>query len=481
VRIAALPPPGISTDDTEYSAPGTWASGSNVRFFHGRPESVGNETDLQSVALETYGVRAMLAYKIVDVVYLAVSGRVKLYRVNTTDWTRTDITPASGWTGGFDGHSLAMFGDILLASPQNKTIFTSTAGAQAVAIANAPDNITRMLVTPSRQVMALGCNEETSGTFNGRCIRWSDIEDYTDWTTSSSNNAGEYILPGQENIVGACNLGDYIVIWTQGSLWLGQYVGQPGQTFIFTRIASVGIVSLHAFAIYGGAVYWMDPSFNVHVYQPGGVPTPIPCPLQIQRSVAFSSAEEHGFTRQKYGEVWFFYVPSGGSGATEYAAYCVHESQSAGRPIWFKGTMSAAAAIDDPLLVDGLNMGDSTCIRVADGDEKLVAFDRQDGGGTPINWNIGTSRYYVDEGERRSMITRYYHDFERQDANITVTVAGRDHPNSSSPATTVLTLTSSETREHFRLSGKLISYSIIGTDLFRLGKPAFEVVQLGTR
>jgi hypothetical protein len=482
MRIAALPPPGITSDDTKYAAPGTWEDGNNVRFFHGKPESIGNQTDLQSASLETYGgTRALMAYKISTDVMLAVGGESTLYSVDTSDWTRTDITPAAGFAGSGDGFSLAMFGDILLASPENKTIYTSTAGAQAVEIANAPDQITRMVVTPSRQVMALGCNEEVSGTFNGRCIRWCDIEDYTDWTTSSSNNAGEYILPGQDNIVGGCNLGDYIVIWTKASLWLGQYIGQPGQTYIFTRIASVGIASQHAFAIYGGALYWMDPAFNFHVYQPGGLPVPIPCPLQIQRSALTTSNEDRAFTRRRFGEIWFFYVPTGGSAPTAYIAYSVLESQAAGRPIWFKGTMSAAAVVDDPLLESGLNMGDSTAIRIAGGStEKLIAFDRQDGGGTTASWSITTSFYYVDEGERRSMITRYHHDVERQDANLTITVYAKDRPVGSE-AQEILTVTSSNTRKDFRLSGKMIRYQIAGTDLWRIGKPVFDAVTLGTR
>jgi hypothetical protein len=481
VRIAALPPPGINNDDTEYSAPGVWVDASNIRFYHGRPESVGNEVDLQSAALETYtSIRAMLAYKIGSTVYLAVAGDGTLHRVNTADWTRTDIEPASGYSPSSTPPNLAMFGDILLIGGGRDTLFASTAGAQAVEISNAPDQISKMLVTPSRQVMALGCNEEISGTFNGRCIRWSDIEDYTDWTTTSSNNAGEYILPGQENIVSACLLGDYIVIWTEGSLWLGQYIGQPGQTYLFTRIASASIVSGSAYATFEGAVYWMSRDYAFHAYQVGGAPVPIPCPLQVQRNIVFSG-EENAMARRRFGEIWFFYTSSGGT-QNAYAAYCVHESQAQGRPIWFRGSMSCTAAIDDALLADGLNMGDSHCIRIAEGsNQKLIAFDRQDGGGTPISWSAQTSYYYVDEGERRSMITRYYHDRERQDASITVEISAQDHPNGGGSATEALTVAAADTRKDFRLSGKMISYTLSGSDLFRLGKPAFDVVQLGTR
>jgi hypothetical protein len=172
-----------------------------------------------------------------------------------------------------------MFGDILLASPSGGKLFKSVAGAQAELITEAPTEITKVLSVPARQVMALGCNEEASGTFNGRCIRWCDIEDFTDWTTASDNNAGEYILSGQEDIVSGCVLGQYIPIWTTGSLWLGQYLGEPGQTYEFTRIAETGIVAHGAYAIHKGTVYWMDQALNVWEYAPGTLPVQIPCPV----------------------------------------------------------------------------------------------------------------------------------------------------------------------------------------------------------
>lgn len=275
MRIAPLPPPGLNSNDTVFAAPGTWESGSGVRFFQGKPQSLGKER----VAGSGFSnVRKIIAYNVSSTLHLALAGTANLYRLNLSTNATTDITPASNWTSA-RAYSLDMFGDVLLAAPLDGRLFRSNGGAQAVEIAAAPDSITKMIVTPSRQVMALGCNEEVSTTFNRRCIRWCDIEDYDDWTTLSSNNAGEYILPGQEDIVTGCVLGQYIIVWTTGSIWLGQYLGDPGQTFLFTRIDSVGCATHGSYAIYKGVVYWMDPGLSVWQFSPGAAPARIPCQI----------------------------------------------------------------------------------------------------------------------------------------------------------------------------------------------------------
>ena len=74
---------------------------------------------------------------------------------------------------------------------------------RAVALAGAPTSCSFMLVNEQRQVMAFGCNEELTGDFNPLCIRFSDIENPEDWTTSPSNNAGEVILKGGGRLVSA--------------------------------------------------------------------------------------------------------------------------------------------------------------------------------------------------------------------------------------------------------------------------------------
>ena len=511
MRVPILPPPGLNSDASSYEAPGIWRTGFNMRFFHGKPQTLGGHTALQSGAAETYSeVRKLLAYKISGTVNVAVAHNAGVYRVDSTTWARTDISPASGWTTNVERASLAMFGDVLLAVPHHLTpsssgtLYTSTAGAQLASVANAPDNIVQMLVTPSRQVMALGCNEEVSTTFNGRCIRWSDIEDYTDWTTSSSNNAGEYILPGQDDIVAAGNFGDHIAIWTTGSFWLGQYIGQPGQTFIFTKIDNAGLVSADAWAIMHGVLYWMDAEYRVYSYRIGGLPVALECPIIRQfieelgsaagTAAAGSRQVRFAMANRRYGEIWFFYTVAGGSIPTRFLAYCVNESAAAQRHVWYIGRVggtltSYGAGIDDPLLTDATSMNDSTII-LAQGTSSaraLVAFDQDTGTNNP-SYELQSSYYYLDEGQRRVQVQRLINDMESGTSaptdNVTVTSLARDDPEDTSnePTTSQILIGGSATAKiDFRLSGRLVSVKFAGSSRMRLGKPAFEVRTLGER
>jgi hypothetical protein len=392
--------------------------------------------------------------------------------------------------------SLDMFGDVLLACASGGTLHTSTGGAQAVAVANAPDVITRMIVTPSRQVMALGCNEEVSTTFNGRCIRWCDIEDYTDWTTLSSNNAGEYILPGQEDIVGGTVLGDHIVVWTTGSIWLGQYLGQPGQTYLFTRIGEPGLIAHDAYAILRGAVYWLDPSFQLHAYAPGQLPQKIACQV-IEDVVAeldrtYLSAI-NGFAIERFDEVWFAYVPTGVSAATptKYLAYCVDESRRAQQPVWFTGSHPIGAGLDDALLIGALNTNDSTVITIAGGSPAtLKSIDQQEGASTALTfpaYSIQSSPYYLDEGQRRVMLKRYIGDIKGNIGGVTLTLSGYRYPGGNATTETP-SISETTVNADFRFGANLISVKFSGaggtSDAFspaRIGKPAFDAVLLGQR
>ena len=498
MRIPILPPPGLNSQgDTGYEAPGVWREGSNVRFFQGRPQTIGGYLQLSA---DSYASPTkMLAYKVAGVVNVAVActqsgvGPV-LWRVNSTNWTRTDISPAAPDWGATANQriSLDMFGDVLLIASSGGTLYTSTGGAAAAVVANAPDVITRMIVTPSRQVMALGCNEETSGTFNGRCIRWSDIEDYTDWTTLSSNNAGEYILPGQDSIVGGCVLGDHIIVWTSSSIWLGQYLGQPGQTFLFTRIGEPGLIAHDAWAILRGVVYWLSPSFQLHAFAPGQLPQMIDCPV-IEDVIAEADRPDNGLIHavavRRFDEIWFFYAASATS-PNKYLAYCVGESQLAQRPVWFTGSLECRAALDDPLLIGSLNTNDSTLITLGlAGTSTLKSLDQQ-GPSSTITlpaFGVTSTPYYLDEGQRRVMLKRYVNDMAGDPGTVTLTLTGRRYPEDST-TTEALTIGTTTVKSDFRYNAHMISVQFAGSggsgasrSVGRFGKSAFDVVVLGER
>jgi hypothetical protein len=191
-----------------------------------------------------------------------------------------------------------------------------------------------------------------------------------------------------------------------------------------------------------------------------------------------SSASIHAFARQLYGEIWFV-VPIGGSTSHNYYAFCVEESERQQAPVWFKGGISASAILDDPLLG-----ADSfwSCLRIPDnGGASLVSFDKRSGGDTGIEWSLTSSAFYIDEGAERIMLSKFIKDFERQDGAVTLGLTAYDEPNGDAVSSGNYAIATADTRKDFRLSGKLMTMEFSGSDRWRLGKPAFEMVALGER
>lgn len=477
-------PPGLFSDDTTFAKMGRWATGSNIRFFQGRPETIGGVTT--AISNVTQDVNKLLAYTVSGTLNIAIAGQT-LERA-AIGGSPTDITPASGWNTT-SRHCLDMWGDELLASCSGGKLFVSVAGAQATEITQSPDAITCMLVTKTRQVMALGCNEESGGTFNGRCIRFSNIEDYTDWTTSATNNAGEVILPGQQNIVGGCRLGEYIAVWTTGALFLGTFLGDPAQPWDFQRVASIGMEGMDAFAVAGDTVYWISPDRRIFYYMPGGSPTEIPCPIsrEFEADGAWSNGPANSsasvVVNRRYSEVWFF-PPS-----LVTNAYIYHLNESSQNPVWSKihienliggTTLFAPAMIDDPLT------------KTAGVATTMLGFLHTISAGRVIRWvdvagtapgsfTLSSADMYIDEARRRVMAKRFVPDFETQSGSVTLAIAAKDRPQSSASSTSY-TITTSETVEYFRKSGMIFAFTFSGTSIrCRLGKPTLDCVTIGER
>jgi hypothetical protein len=122
---------------------------------------------------------------------------------------------------------MAAWGQNLIANPRNGAIYTWTnnTASRAVVVANAPVQVTYALVSPTRQVFALGCNQEASPySFDPLVIRHSSIGNNTEWNTSAATTAREYRLPGGGRIVCGAVIGENLLVWTSDALFLGTFV-----------------------------------------------------------------------------------------------------------------------------------------------------------------------------------------------------------------------------------------------------------------
>ena len=498
------PPPGLNSDDTTFAAEGRWADGNNVRFYNGKPQVI----DGIAVRFTNSGLpfpRRILPFNrsgALTVAYAGddgLGGSPKLY-VGSGLSSPSDRTP--GGLGTHYSWSLAPWGSTLLACPEGGTLYEQTGTNTAVAITEAPDNITFMLVTPERQVLALGCNEEASGTFNSLCIRGSDIEDYSSagsWTTSSSNNAFEHILDSGGAIVSGVYVGPYLVVFTTADMYLGTFVGDPGQAFRFEPIERNcgGIAGPNARVAFNGALYWMGQDRRIRRWIPGGRPEILPCPIFNDNHSGIAPTDLRyvvASANSRYNEVRFDYrgggatsFPTGSLGNGQYVALCLSDGA------WYRGA-GGATAIGDYGEIAGNSAASGSTILGSRSSGEIVIRDTIDeffwGGGAAaaqLAPYITSADQYLDKGQRRMMIRSFIPDFEDQSADVFLTLFVRDRPMSSATTKGPHTITTATTKKDFRASGKIVSVKIAGNASqagllrCRLGKPLFDMVPLGER
>ena len=262
-RTALEIAPGFAIDDTVYGAEGMWRDGSLVRFWRGKPQTVGGWQKFTDTPMTGVCRGALSWTDTTGVLNIGMGTNTNLYAY--TGGGLYDITPAGLVAGSIDGAvgsgfgsgtfgsstwgggtaseywprtwSLDNFGQTLMANPRNGTIYqwSNNVSVVAAAVTNAPTNVTAMLVSNTRQVMAFGCTN-VSAVFNPMAIRGSDANAPTSWTPAVGSLAFEVTLSGGGRIVAAKRVGNYIVVWTDNSVYLGTYVGSATQIWRFDKV-----------------------------------------------------------------------------------------------------------------------------------------------------------------------------------------------------------------------------------------------------
>lgn len=507
MKIPLELPPGLNGDDTSFAGQGRWADGSNVRFRLGKAETIGGWERLMSEPL-TGVCRAVFPWTdnagVLNIAFGAHSA-LQLWRGGAV----FDLTPTTGFspgavdgagsagygTGGYGvgGYGLpsetdyfpltwsfGAWGQHLLASPRNQTIFawTNDTGQKAQALANAPAKVTHMLVAPLNggyQVFALGCNEEVSGVFNPLCIRHSSIRNNTEWSTSASGStAREYILTGGGRIVAGRMCGPHMLVWTGDALFLGTYVGALNQPWRFDRVGrNCGLIGPNAAVIVGQTAFWASPDRQFYSYSPGGQPDPIPCP--IRRDFAEELAASQGdkvvaSSNAEFAEVRFDYPDRrDGFENSRYVAVVV-SGPDAGA--WHRGVMARTAFVD---------AGPSTYpVGVtADGAAFLHEKGRSADGG-PFAWFVETADYALDP-ERAMLVRGLWPDFKDQAGAIQLTLTGRFEPQGPMH-TAAVAMAAADRRADVLVSGRLFRVRFSGESAptgARMGAPVFDVTAAG--
>ncbi|MGQ0560134.1 MAG: hypothetical protein ACT4OE_11240, partial [Sphingosinicella sp.] len=360
------PPPGLNSDDTAFSGKGSWVDTNNFRWTDNGGQPIGGWL---RIATSTYtAAKASFAFLNTsgqqNVLVASNSGAFLSVNVAGTDY---NITPAISFASSTFG-TFGKYG--------NSTIIVCAAGASSIAqwdtnpaniataLTNSPANTDMILVTPERQVLAFACVPVAGGAVNKLCIRGSDIEAITSWTPTATNNAFEDILDGGGSVIRAAEMiGPYVAVWTDTSLFLGQFTGNFEQTYRWDKVADgCGAFSLLSVEIANGRAFWFTPEHEFMTWAPGELPQVLPCPISRDFRANFYSGTTHvgAWHNNAFDEIWWFYPDardtSTATDMTRYVAYCIASG------LWFRGQMQVKAlgrgpvknssGIDKPYTID---------------------------------------------------------------------------------------------------------------------------------
>jgi len=352
--------------------------------------------------------------------------------------------------------SLDHFGQILIATVKNGKTFQwspinlnpNALTTRATIVSGAPTRSVMSIVSErDRHLIVLG-TETIIGDPSKQdkmFIRFSDQEDISDYTPTSINTAGTFRLDSGVKIIGAAKAKDYILILTDTSAYVMQFVGPPF-TFSIRQVGSnCGAIGQHAIKYVNGAVWWMGQAGGFFVYD--GTVKAVPCLVEdfvftnkgSNLGINYNSGEVvYAGLNHLYSEINWFYPKSGSEEVDRVVSYNYEEN------VWTTGSMDRtswadATLYDNPYAtkfnatgiptyptiqgVTNVN-GASTYYAHEVGNNELSAT----GVKTAIPAFIQSGDFNLGEGEVFISMRRFVPDFKLLTGDAQITINLRDYP-----------------------------------------------------
>jgi hypothetical protein len=381
--------------------------------------------------------------------------------------------------------SLSAWGQNLIANPRGQTIFawTNNTASVAVALSNAPDEVTYTLVAPTRQVFALGCSAESGGVFDPLIIRHSSVGDNNEWNTAANTTAREYRLPGGGRIVAGRVIGQNLLVWTSSALWLGTYVGSLTQIWRFDKVGDqCGLIGPNAAVVVGQRAFWVGPDLQIYGYALGGQAGPVGCP--VLKDFADNLAPSQGdkiaaVSIGRFAEIHFYYPDSReGNECSRYLAAHVPTLLANPDLAWYRGVLGRTAFCDAPPHPTPSYPIGVTSGGVVYWHEKGTSAD-----GAAFSWFIETADTYLD-ADTNMMVRQVWPDFKDQVGPIMVDVTTKFAPQGEETIVSGSTMAPGDRKSDVRATGRLVRVKFSGNSsptYARLGSPTFDVTPAGGR
>jgi hypothetical protein len=147
----------------------------------------------------------------------------------------------------------------------------------------------------------------------------SDQGDFTEWTSSSTNQVFRYRVLGAGRLIAHAPTKNFNLIYSDTRTYQMRYIGLPSVWEIKEVDANIGIISPLAAVVVEGIPYWMDDS-NFYMYNgstvdviPSATLAEATCLQYVFDNLNYSQKSKvFGWYNKKYNEIWWHYPTATG-------------------------------------------------------------------------------------------------------------------------------------------------------------------------
>jgi hypothetical protein len=362
---------------------------------------------------------------------------------------------------------------------------------RATVVANAPTNSTLSMVsTETRHVVCMGTETTIGsvGTQDKMFIRWSDQENYNQWTPNVTNSAGSQRIAGGSEIRCARPAKGTILVWTDTTMQSMSFIGPPF-IFGFRQLGNdCGAVGLNSAMVIDDVAYWMS---DGQFFRYAGSVQEIPCPILnhvFDDINKIQYAQVYAAQNSNFSEVIWYYCSSTSDQCDRYVIYNYLENS------WYFGTMDRSTYQDNgvefnPLATEYLPTSNSTTISTINGvtQGRSLIYAQESGvnaDGAALPAYIQSGDGDIADGETFSFINKVIPDFQDQTGNTVITLSVKDYPNDSATVGETLTVNNTTRFVNTRIRGRQSNIKIENTavgDNWRFGTLRVNIKQDGKR
>jgi hypothetical protein len=362
---------------------------------------------------------------------------------------------------------------------------------RATIIANAPTTSTSSLVsTETRHVICMG-TETTIGTPTTQdkmFIRWSDQENYNQWTPNVTNSAGSQRIAGGSEIRCARPAKGTILVWTDTTMQSMSFIGPPF-IFGFRQLGNdCGAVGLNSAIVIDDVAYWMS---DGQFFRYAGSVQEIPCPILnhvFENINKTQYPQVYAAQNSNFSEVMWYYCSSTSDQCDRYAIYNYLENS------WYFGNMDRTTYQDNgvefnPLASEYFSTSNANTITTINGvtEGRSIIYAQESGvnaDGAALTAYIQSGDGDIADGETFSFINKVIPDFQNQTGNAVITLSVKDYPNDTATVGETLTVSNTTGYLNTRIRGRQSNIKIQNNDIddnWRFGTIRVNIKQDGKR